>query len=237
MAEVSVSPRVTMNTSIRALGRHAAVSWAAIGTVLEWARSGARRRQATQSFGERAVKGCLWWVLFGWLFVLWRLLPYVLALYAAVFVATYAMLVSTVWLMALMGSGAIMLVRRRRGDSLSPSIPQGPRVSPLPAVTATQGDMQEGSTDRSPMSASEMGPVPVSAPIEMGQATADAVQVVPISGRSTAVPDGRDPLDSGPPGSQSHPSVADELSKLVALRDRGILTEEEFNSQKARLLG
>ena len=32
-------------------------------------------------------------------------------------------------------------------------------------------------------------------------------------------------------------SVADELTKLAALRDSGVLTEEEFGQQKARLLG
>jgi hypothetical protein len=32
-------------------------------------------------------------------------------------------------------------------------------------------------------------------------------------------------------------SVADELEKLVALRDKGVLNEEEFTAQKSRLLG
>lgn len=32
-------------------------------------------------------------------------------------------------------------------------------------------------------------------------------------------------------------SAADELMKLAALRDQGILTDEEFNAQKAKLLG
>lgn len=32
-------------------------------------------------------------------------------------------------------------------------------------------------------------------------------------------------------------SVADELTKLATLRDQGILTDEEFTAQKARLLG
>ncbi|MQN33329.1 SHOCT domain-containing protein, partial [Prevotella copri] len=31
-------------------------------------------------------------------------------------------------------------------------------------------------------------------------------------------------------------SIADELTKLVQLRDAGILTEEEFQAQKAKLL-
>ncbi len=33
------------------------------------------------------------------------------------------------------------------------------------------------------------------------------------------------------------PSVADELSKLVTLKEQGILTDEEFREQKAKLLG
>lgn len=44
-----------------------------------------------------------------------------------------------------------------------------------------------------------------------------------------------------PPRSSSYgggsPSVADELTKLAALRDSGVLTDEEFAVQKARLLG
>jgi hypothetical protein len=32
-------------------------------------------------------------------------------------------------------------------------------------------------------------------------------------------------------------SIADEIAKLVALRDQGVLTEEEFAAQKAKLLG
>ena len=32
-------------------------------------------------------------------------------------------------------------------------------------------------------------------------------------------------------------SVADELQKLVVLRDQGVLTEEEFSQQKAKVLG
>ncbi|MCA0269913.1 MAG: SHOCT domain-containing protein [Bacteroidetes bacterium] len=32
------------------------------------------------------------------------------------------------------------------------------------------------------------------------------------------------------------PSMAEEISKLAELRDRGVLTEEEFQAQKTRLL-
>lgn len=32
-------------------------------------------------------------------------------------------------------------------------------------------------------------------------------------------------------------SIADELQKLATLRDQGVLTEEEFKEQKAKLLG
>jgi uncharacterized membrane protein YdbT with pleckstrin-like domain len=38
-------------------------------------------------------------------------------------------------------------------------------------------------------------------------------------------------------GGRSAPSVADELAKLDQLRARGVITEAEFQSQKARLLG
>ena len=39
------------------------------------------------------------------------------------------------------------------------------------------------------------------------------------------------------PSSAAPASVADELGKLVQLRDSGALTDEEFAAQKARLLG
>ena len=45
---------------------------------------------------------------------------------------------------------------------------------------------------------------------------------------------GRDEDAAEPAGTGS---VADELAKLAALRDSGVLTEAEFAAQKARLLG
>jgi hypothetical protein len=39
------------------------------------------------------------------------------------------------------------------------------------------------------------------------------------------------------PDNRSGGSVADELRKLSELRDAGVLTNAEFNAQKARLLG
>jgi hypothetical protein len=35
---------------------------------------------------------------------------------------------------------------------------------------------------------------------------------------------------------QPTPSLADELGRLAALRDRGVLTDDEFSAQKAKLL-
>jgi hypothetical protein len=36
---------------------------------------------------------------------------------------------------------------------------------------------------------------------------------------------------------QNQISEADELEKLAALKDKGILTEEEFNQKKKQILG
>ena len=41
---------------------------------------------------------------------------------------------------------------------------------------------------------------------------------------------------STPEPKQEHTSVADELLKLAQLKDSGVLSEEEFNAQKAKLL-
>ncbi len=40
-----------------------------------------------------------------------------------------------------------------------------------------------------------------------------------------------------PPAQNSHPAlIADELTKLASLRDAGVLTQEEFEAQKAKLI-
>jgi hypothetical protein len=40
-----------------------------------------------------------------------------------------------------------------------------------------------------------------------------------------------------PKENPSNVSVADELTKLAGLHDSGVLTNEEFSAQKAKLLG
>lgn len=45
---------------------------------------------------------------------------------------------------------------------------------------------------------------------------------------------GRDPgTGAGPAG----PSISDQLSRLMQLRDQGILTDEEFSAAKGKVLG
>ncbi len=53
-----------------------------------------------------------------------------------------------------------------------------------------------------------------------------------VAGGMAAAPPAAAPAASGPPV-----DVADQLRKLAALRDEGILSDEEFAAQKARLLG
>jgi hypothetical protein len=43
------------------------------------------------------------------------------------------------------------------------------------------------------------------------------------------------PTPTGPP--RAAPNVTTELERLADLRSRGVLTEEEFRAQKARILG
>ena len=40
-----------------------------------------------------------------------------------------------------------------------------------------------------------------------------------------------------PPGAVGAPNVTSELERLAELRARGVLTEDEFQAQKARILG
>jgi hypothetical protein len=46
----------------------------------------------------------------------------------------------------------------------------------------------------------------------------------------------RKPLPAAPPPAPSHLGVADELAKLADLNEKGVLSDEEFTSQKAKLL-
>ena len=48
---------------------------------------------------------------------------------------------------------------------------------------------------------------------------------------------GKDVKEATNETTASAPSVADELAKLAELKESGVLTEEEFNTQKTRLLG
>jgi membrane protein YdbS with pleckstrin-like domain len=82
-------------------------------------------------------------------------------------------------------------------------------------------------------------------------AGAPPAAAVPAAGASAAAASGAaatptPPLDSAhgtrPEGAAQRRggydgSVADELEKLVSLRDRGVISEAEFQAQKARLLG
>lgn len=51
-----------------------------------------------------------------------------------------------------------------------------------------------------------------------------------------SIPEGGLPIPDRAVGSIP-PLIADELSKLADLREQGVVTEEEFSAQKARLLG
>lgn len=67
-------------------------------------------------------------------------------------------------------------------------------------------------------------PNPAPAQAQPVAAAAPAAAVAPVAAAAPVTPD---------------PSnlIADELTKLAALRDSGVLTDEEFATQKAKLLG
>jgi hypothetical protein len=53
-----------------------------------------------------------------------------------------------------------------------------------------------------------------------------------IDGESGQAPSGADPAPT-----QDQPSYLDELERLADLRDRGIISEDEFEAKKQQLLG
>ena len=66
--------------------------------------------------------------------------------------------------------------------------------------------------------------------------TATAVSgAVAARGQAPRAPETAAPAPSPPQAAQ--PNVAEDLTKLADLRDRGVLSDQEFASLKARLLG
>ncbi|HEX3087802.1 MAG TPA: SHOCT domain-containing protein, partial [Ilumatobacteraceae bacterium] len=63
------------------------------------------------------------------------------------------------------------------------------------------------------------------------QAAIDAAVAQQMAAQQMAPP----PAPAAPAGGGS--SVIDQLKELAALKDAGVLTEAEFNAQKAKLLG
>jgi hypothetical protein len=59
--------------------------------------------------------------------------------------------------------------------------------------------------------------------------------VVVGTGKAPAKPADARPADARPPEAPDDP--IGQLKELAALKERGVLTEEEFTAQKARILG
>ena len=65
-----------------------------------------------------------------------------------------------------------------------------------------------------------------------------ATQTIQYVGSTPGSPVFQGPAEGTPkPSAVSHALIADELKKLAELRDLGVLTDDEFATQKARLLG
>lgn len=67
-------------------------------------------------------------------------------------------------------------------------------------------------------------------------ANTPTIKLLRAAGSTPAVPQVPERVVANSPQFPNQPSIADELSKLAALRDRGILTDEEFGVQKSKLL-
>ena len=74
-------------------------------------------------------------------------------------------------------------------------------------------------------------PVVATAPSQTGATTPDAPKPVAIIAPSTSFP-----ATATTSTDRSAVSIADEIAKLGDLREKGILTDEEFTTLKARLM-
>jgi hypothetical protein len=66
------------------------------------------------------------------------------------------------------------------------------------------------------------------------QRSAEAAQ--DEAAQAEAAPPADAPVDEAPPEAAESPQIQ-ELRQLAALKDQGILTEEEFTAKKAQILG
>ena len=66
------------------------------------------------------------------------------------------------------------------------------------------------------------------------QRSAEAAQ--DEAAQAEAAPPADAPVDEAPPEAAESPQIQ-ELRQLAALKDQGILTEEEFSAKKAQILG
>lgn len=106
------------------------------------------------------------------------------------------------------------------------------------AAVDSAADTWNSQTKPNPTSAQPQAPVGTAAPTVAGAPVAGgAVTGGTPAGGAPAV--GGNPAVATPTAETAaeEASVADQLHKLAELRDRGILTEEEFQSQKAKILG
>ena len=58
-----------------------------------------------------------------------------------------------------------------------------------------------------------------------------------IGGQSPTPTSQEVPVSSAPPAAEAGASIADEIERLADLKDRGIITEEDFEAAKKKLLG
>lgn len=64
-----------------------------------------------------------------------------------------------------------------------------------------------------------------------------AAKINSLSAKASKAAPAVEPDEATPPVPQVTPDLADQLTKLATLRDQGILSDEEFAAQKAKLLG
>ena len=69
------------------------------------------------------------------------------------------------------------------------------------------------------------------------QSLADMVAQAQAGMAAAGISPGAVPGMPGTPAPAAQPDPVEQLSKLADLRDRGVLSDEEFEAQKAKILG
>lgn len=136
--------------------------------------------------------------------------------------------------------GNTLVIRRKGAANILTQGLQGDKTIPLSSITAVQfrsaGSMMAGMIQFTLIGGREFRGGMLEATKDENAVLFDNTQEPHFRALRDFVRNSISSLQNTPTSAGATPSIVDELTKLADLRDRGVLTDEEFKSAKARTL-